>query len=94
MLYFQGFKTEEQLNPIGMTKITKIETTNDKISGRGGITFFMRSIQQTGFFGIVLSVLGFVSLSGKGLSLYFIRFRFGLFDGCKVVNFIICFTRM
>lgn len=52
-----------------MTKITKIETTSDKISGRGGITFFLRYVQQTGFFGIALSVLGFVCISRKGLSL-------------------------
>lgn len=69
MLYFQGFKTFEQLNPIGMTKITKIETTSDKISGRGGLTFFLRYARQTGFYGIALSILGFVCTSRKGLSL-------------------------
>jgi len=59
----------EQLNPFGMAKITKIETTNEKISGRGGITFFLRYVQQIGFFGIALSVLDFICISRKGLSL-------------------------
>jgi Transposase DDE domain group 1 len=52
-----------------MTKITKIERTGDKISGRGGITLFLRYVQQTGFFGIALGVLSFVCISRKGLSL-------------------------
>lgn len=69
MLYFQGAKLDEQLNPFGMTKITKIETTNEKISGRGGITFFLRYVWQTGFLGLAISVLGFICISKKGLSL-------------------------
>ncbi len=34
-------------------KITKVETTSDKISGRGGLTLFMRYVEQSGFYRLV-----------------------------------------
>jgi hypothetical protein len=50
-------------------KITKIETTTDNISGRGGLTLFLRYVESTGFYTLVTSVLGTVKTSGKGISL-------------------------
>ncbi len=50
-------------------KITKIETTTDNISGRGGLTLFVRYVESTGFYTLVTSVLGKVKTSGKGISL-------------------------
>jgi hypothetical protein len=31
-------------------QISKIEITNDKISGRGGLAFFLRYVEQIGFY--------------------------------------------
>jgi hypothetical protein len=52
------------------TKITKISTTNDKISARGGLALFLRYVEKTSFntlFSHVLSPL--ITKSGKGLLL-------------------------
>jgi hypothetical protein len=51
-------------------KITKIEITNDKISGRGGIAFFLRYVEQIGFYPLAEKILGHIQTSSKGLSLY------------------------
>jgi hypothetical protein len=51
-------------------KINKIETTNDVISGRGGLALFMRYVEQTQFYNLVQNVLGHVKTSKKGLSLF------------------------
>ena len=52
------------------TKITKIGITNDKISGRGGLPLFLRYVQQTGFYGLIMSMLfSLTSKSKKGLQL-------------------------
>ena len=64
-------------SPIGCTrlsfmgaKITKIGITNDKISGRGGLLLFLRYVQQTGFYGLIMSMLfSLTSKSKKGLQL-------------------------
>ncbi len=51
-------------------KINKIETTNDVISGRGGLALFMRYVEQIQFYNLVQNVLGHVKTSKKGLSLF------------------------
>ena len=52
------------------TKITKIGITNDKISGRGGLPLFLRYVQQTGFYGLIMGMFfSLISKSKKGLQL-------------------------
>lgn len=52
------------------TKITKIAVTSDKISGRGGITFFLRYIEKLNLYGLILNLLSPLIFSGyKGLRL-------------------------
>lgn len=51
-------------------KISKIEITNDKISGRGGLAFFLRYVEQIGFYELSEKILGHIRISSKGLSLY------------------------
>jgi len=51
-------------------KIDKIGITTDNISGRGGLAFFLRYVEQTGFYAITEKILGHISISSKGLSLY------------------------
>jgi len=50
--------------------IKKIEITSDKISGRGGLAFFLRYVERTGFYELTEKVLGHIRISTKGLSLY------------------------
>jgi len=52
------------------SKITKIEITTDKISGRGGIAFFLRYVEQIQFYQLIDSILGHIKTSSKGLQLY------------------------
>ena len=52
------------------TKITKIEVTNDKISGRGGISFFLRYIEKTNLYQLISFHLGLELIENhKGLKL-------------------------
>jgi hypothetical protein len=51
-------------------KINKIEITNDTISGRGGLAFFLRYIQQIQFYTLVENVLSSLKINKKGLPLY------------------------
>lgn len=51
-------------------QINKIEITNDKISGRGGLAFFLRYVEQIGFYELSEKILGHLQISSKGLSLY------------------------
>jgi hypothetical protein len=57
-------------NHHNLGKINKIETTNDVISGRGGLALFMRYVEQTQFYNLVQNVLGHIKTSQKGLSLF------------------------
>lgn len=52
------------------SKITKIEITNDKMSSRGGLAFFLRYVEQIGFYRLTDKILGHLRVSSKGLSLY------------------------
>ena len=50
--------------------------TNDKISGRGGLAFFLRYVEQIGFYELSEKILSHLRISSKGLSLYqFIKSR-------------------
>ena len=49
-------------------KITKIEVTSDKISGRGGLFFFMKYVENIRFFTLFENCFGFIKGSSKGLS--------------------------
>jgi hypothetical protein len=51
-------------------KITQIGITNNKISGRGGISFFLRYVEQIGFYKLSEKILGHIRITSKGLSLY------------------------
>lgn len=51
-------------------KITKISFTNQKISGRGGITLFLRYVEQTKFYGVISHVFSKLDIfNTKGLQL-------------------------
>ena len=51
-------------------KITKISVTNQKISGRGGITLFLRYVEQARFYHIIRQAFSKLSIfSPKGLQL-------------------------
>jgi len=54
---------------INQPKIKKIEITNEKISGRGGLAFFLRYVEQIGFYGLTEKILGNIKQKSKGLSL-------------------------
>ena len=57
-------------------QISKIEITNDKIPGRGGLAFFLRYVEQIGFYELSEKILSHLRISSKGLSLYqFIKSR-------------------
>ena len=49
-------------------KISKVEVTNDTISGRGGIFFFLKFIENIGIYQLFEKYFGFVKGSRKGLS--------------------------
>lgn len=66
------------------TKIAKIEVTNDKISGRGGISLFLRYIQKTNLYTLLSFFIGSELVpSHKGLKLeQFLKQMFAFFiDG-------------
>ena len=63
-------KKNNSKNPLNIYKIDKIGITTDNISGRGGLAFFMRYVEQIGFYAITEKILGHISISAKGLSLY------------------------
>ncbi len=51
-------------------KITKISVTNQKISGRGGITLFLRYVEQTKFYEVITFVFNRLDIfNTKGLQL-------------------------
>jgi len=52
-------------------KINKIGITEDKISGRGGLVFYLRYVEQIGFYKLSETILGTkIEVSPKGLPLY------------------------
>ena len=66
------------------TKITKIGITNDKISGRGGLPFFLRYIESIGLYSLISStILSLLTKNSKGLGLeQFLKQMFAFFmDG-------------
>ena len=64
-------------------KIARIEVTNDKITGRGGIFLFLRYIKNIGFYSFFEKHFSFLKGSAKGLSIMqFIKQLFAFFiDG-------------
>jgi hypothetical protein len=69
------------------SKITKIGITNDKISGRGGLPFFLRYIENIGLYGLISNTLISLLLVGnKGLQLkQFLKQIFAFFmDGTNM----------
>ena len=53
-------------------QITAVETTSDKITGRGGITFILRYLEKIKLFHLIDRLLGDVWGSKKGKSSGFI----------------------
>ncbi|MGC9331128.1 MAG: hypothetical protein ACP5DZ_04535 [Bacteroidales bacterium] len=52
------------------TKITKIGVTNKKISGRGGLSLFLRYTEQIGLYKRISGIInGLFSSNNKGLQL-------------------------
>ena len=69
------------------TKIAKIEVTNDKISGRGGLSFFLRYMDRTNLYPLLTYFLGKELIAGhKGLRLeQFLKQMFAFFiDGSNM----------
>ena len=50
-------------------KISAVDITNDTISGRGGLFFFLRFVESIGFYNLIEKRFGFLNRSGKGLRL-------------------------
>jgi hypothetical protein len=50
-------------------KISKVEMTDDKMSGRGGLFFFLRYVENIGFYSFFEKHFHFLKVSGKGLSI-------------------------
>ena len=50
-------------------KISKIEITHDRISGRGGLFFFLKFVEQIGFFRLFEATFSHLKRSRKGLKL-------------------------
>ena len=51
-------------------RISKIGTTSDTITGRGGIALFSRYLEMTGILDILESKFGFIRKSAKGLPVW------------------------
>ena len=69
------------------TNITIIGITSDKISGRGGLPFFLRYIESVGLYKLIsLTLLSLLTIHGKGLGLQqFLKQMFAFFmDGTDV----------
>jgi len=69
------------------SKITKISVTNDKISGRGGLSFYLRYIENIGLYKLIANTLISLLLIGnKGLQLHqFLKQMFAFFmDGTNM----------
>ena len=65
-------------------KITKIGVTKDKISARGGISLFLRYIENIKLYRLIsITLVPFILLSGRGLQLQqFLKQMFAFFiDG-------------
>jgi hypothetical protein len=54
-----------QENAVPQNRISQIEVTQDTISGRGGVFFFLRYVQNTRFYILLEKHLGFLKTSGK-----------------------------
>ena len=68
-------------------KITKISSTNDKISARGGLPLFLRYVEKTGLYALISSkIYHLISQSNKGLQLHqFLKQIFAFFmDGTNM----------
>jgi len=65
------------------TKISKIETTNDVIASRGGLTFFQRYLENTRVYHLIEHQLGIIKGSRKGLGMreFLIQLMCFLMDG-------------
>lgn len=57
-------------HPQKQVKISKIDITNDKISGRGGLFFIIRYIENTQFYSLFYKIFGHIKSATKGLSCY------------------------
>ncbi|MFQ5448554.1 MAG: IS1380 family transposase [Saprospiraceae bacterium] len=51
-------------------KITKIDVTTEKVSGRGGIFFFLQYVENMIFYPLFEKSFGFLRASAKGLPIY------------------------
>ncbi len=51
-------------------KITKIDVTTEKVSGRGGMFFFLRYVENIIFYPLFEKSFGFLRASAKWLPIY------------------------
>lgn len=58
-----------QNTPKKQVKISKIDITNEKITGRGGLNIFIKYLDQIRFFQLFTKNLGFLNGSSKGLTM-------------------------
>jgi len=49
-------------------RISRIDITTDKITGRGGVAFFSRYVEHLGFYSLFTKTFGHLKTSGKGLT--------------------------
>ena len=57
-------------NVTSQNRISQVEVTQDTISSRGGVFFFLRYLETTRFYTLLEKHLGFLKTSGKGLTLF------------------------
>ena len=64
-------------------RINKLETTDDKLTSRGGLTFFVKYVGSVGVLGLLLEKFTGIEKSAKGVSVgnLFLQALYFFFDG-------------
>lgn len=57
-------------NPSPQVKISKIQQTNEKLTGRTGIFFFLKYIENIDFYKFISNIFGKVKGNEKGLQFH------------------------
>src|SRR5438128_11128046 len=64
-------------------RITKLGTTNDTLTSRGGLAFFVKYVERVGVLGLLLAKFEGIKKSAKGVSIgnLFLQALYFFFDG-------------
>src|SRR5256712_8006287 len=64
-------------------RINKLETTDDTLTSRGGLTFFVKYVGSVGVLGLLLEKFAVIKKSAKGVSVgnLFLQALYFFFDG-------------